>query len=81
MSGRIYASCRSFFLSNLSDPTAEEAVRRFQQAMREPLFNRVVIWDDRALDTLLASGFKVLRSDGQAKLLGRDPVQPGVGGG
>jgi phosphatidylinositol glycan class B len=44
---------------------------RFVQAMAQPTFNRAVIWDDRALDALLASGFKVLETDGPGKLLGR----------
>lgn len=44
---------------------------RFQQAMQQAVFNRAVIWDDRALDALLASGFTVLATDGPAKLLGR----------
>jgi hypothetical protein len=44
---------------------------RFRQAMRDPTFNRVVTWDDRALDALLESGFQVLAIDGPAKLLGR----------
>lgn len=44
---------------------------RFEQAMQQAVFNRAVIWDDRALDALLASGFRVLATDGPAKLLGR----------
>ena len=44
---------------------------RFGQAMAAPIFNRAVTWDDRALPELLASGFTVLKTDGQAKLLVR----------
>jgi len=44
---------------------------RFQQAMATPQFNRAVIWDDRALANLEAAGFKVLETQGPAKLLGR----------
>ena len=44
---------------------------RFVQAMASPVFNRAVTWDDRALDALSSSGFKVLETQGPAKLLGR----------
>ncbi len=44
---------------------------RFQEAMATPQFNRAVTWDDRALANLEAAGFKLLETQGPAKLLGR----------
>ncbi len=44
---------------------------RFVQAMRDPRFNRVVTYDDRALEPLLAAGFRVIQQRERAKLLGR----------
>lgn len=44
---------------------------RFQQAMQIPQFNRIVTWDDRALEAALSAGFKVTARDGHGALLER----------
>jgi len=44
---------------------------RFQSAMRDPRFNRMQTWDDRALKEAEAFGFKVLERRGAGALLGR----------
>ncbi|MBX7116974.1 MAG: mannosyltransferase [Myxococcaceae bacterium] len=44
---------------------------RFQQAVRSPVFNRVVSVDGHGEKELLAAGFKELAQDGNTKLFGR----------
>ena len=43
----------------------------FQLAMRDPRFNRVVTFEDRALPELEGAGFKVLGREGRETILGR----------
>lgn len=44
---------------------------RFQQAMQDRRFNRLLTWDDRALSDALRAGFRVQAERGRAKLLVR----------
>jgi hypothetical protein len=44
---------------------------RFQQAMRDPTYNRVVTWEKHGHDALLGAGFTVLEESGPARLYGR----------